>query len=242
MAEEAHGPEIPSLAVPILLKKLSDSEVAPGARDAGELLSLDDFEESFARLAVRHQTSEVEQPLALYERLMGPRFAALPPAVRSTHTVLRDAGASGLANVLRGKSLITRFTGAWLGFPTEGEHELHVHFREQDGRETWKRSFSGRGFQSELSARGGLLVERFGLLRFGFDLPSDETGLQMFLRRWWLGPLPLPLFLSPQSEAREWEEGGRFHFDVSISLPIGGLLAHYRGWLKPPNSAPFNPC
>jgi len=25
----------------------------------------------------------------------------------------------------------------------------------------------------------------------------------------------------------------RFRFDVSLRLPLVGLLAHYRGWLKP---------
>jgi hypothetical protein len=84
-----------------------------------------------------------------------------------------------------------------------------------------------------LAERGGRLTERFGLIRFEFDLPSDSAGLRMIIRRWWLGPLRLPLFLAPRSEAREWEEGGRFHFDVPIALPLLGPLVHYRGWLEP---------
>ena len=38
--------------------------------------------------------------------------------------------------------------------------------------------------------------------------------------------------------AREYEADGRFHFDVPITLPLVGLLIHYRGWLVPvPNRA-----
>jgi hypothetical protein len=40
--------------------------------------------------------------------------------------------------------------------------------------------------------------------------------------------------LAPRSDASEFTgPDGRFHFDVRISLPIGGLLVHYRGWLEP---------
>jgi hypothetical protein len=42
----------------------------------------------------------------------------------------------------------------------------------------------------------------------------------------------------PSAEARETvDEDGRFRFDVRLSLPFFGLLAHYRGWLKPRGSS-----
>ena len=91
-----------------------------------------------------------------------------------------------------------------------------------------------------LAERGGRLTERFGLVRFEFDLPSDSAGLRLIIRRWWLGPLPLPLFLAPRSEAREWEEEGRFRFEVAASLPLAGEIVRYSGWLVPvaPSSDP----
>ena len=78
-----------------------------------------------------------------------------------------------------------------------------------------------------------MLVERFGVLRFGFDLPSDGEGLAMSLKRWWIGPMPLPAILAPRSPAREWTETGVFQFDVPIRAPLIGLIVRYRGWLKP---------
>ena len=149
------------------------------------------------------------------------------------HDVVRDAGASGQASVTGARNPIARLAARLIGFPEEGEHSLHVAFAERAGVETWTRTFSARRFRSHLSQRAGRLVERFGALRFGFDLPSDGSGLAMVLRRWWLGPLPLPLVLAPRTTAHEWEEEGRFRFDVAIALPVIGPIVRYRGWLAP---------
>jgi hypothetical protein len=232
IADCGHGPEIPALAVPLLLSKLSAGAIPSGACDAGGLLSLDDFEPSFAGLATTHEPIERELPPPLYARLMGERFAALPPAVRDLHAVLRDCGASGEAQVMRGRNPLAALAGALFGFPPAGRHRLHVSFAERDGQERWTRDFSGRRFSSALSQRGECLVERFGAFRFAFNLPSDAKGLRMVMKGWWLGPLPLPLALAPRSEAREWEEDGRFRFDVSIGLPLLGTIVQYRGWLE----------
>lgn len=233
IADEGDGPEIPTLAVPILVRRLIAGGIEAGARDAGTLLDLADYDAAFAGLAIRHEQSETALPPPLYARAMGrPLFDRLPPAVRAIHAVLRDDGAHGAATVTRGGNPVARLIGRIVGFPPAGEHELHVHFAEADGVETWTRRFSGRGFHSRLSLRRGLLVERFGLLTFGFALPADENGLEMVLRAWWLGPLRMPLFLGPRCAAREWQEDGRFRFDVSIALALIGLIAHYRGWLE----------
>lgn len=231
IADRGDGPEIPTLAVPVLVRRLLAGEIAAGARDAGTLMDLDDYDAAFAGLAIRHEQRELALPPPLYARAMGAAFERLPPAVRALHEVLRDDGAHGRATVTRGGNPIARLIGRIVGFPPEGEHDLHVHFEEQEGVETWTRRFSGKGFHSRLALRRGLLVERFGLLTFGFALPSDERGLEMILRAWWLGPVRMPLLLGPRCAAREWEEDGRFRFDVSIGLPPIGGIAHYRGWL-----------
>lgn len=231
IADKDDGPEIPSLAVPILLEKAAAGRLPYGAMDAGTLLDLEDFAPQFARLAVIPEIVELTLPPPLYARAMGPRFAALPKAVRDMHDLLRDGGARGEAEVERGANPLARLVARLAGFPKAGRHDLHVAFAERDGCETWTRDFSGRRFSSRLSRHNGLLVERFGLLRFGFALPSDDKGLDMVLRRWWLGPIPLPMMLAPIAPAREWEEEGRFRFDVRIGLRLVGPVVHYRGWL-----------
>jgi hypothetical protein len=232
IAERGDGPEKPTLSVvPIVARILSGEEMA-GARDAGEALTLDDYADAFGKLAIHCCTQELAASASLYERVMGNRFAQLPPELRAIHDVHRDAGATGEAQVTGAANPIAAFIARIVGFPKPGHHRLHVHFRESGGHETWTRDFSGKRFHSHLSQRGSWLVERFGPLRFAFDLPSDAQGLSMVMQRWWIGPLRLPKFMAPRSTAKEWSEDGRFHFDVPIALPVIGRLVHYRGWLE----------
>jgi hypothetical protein len=235
IAERGDGPEIPALAVPIMVNRIMSHDIAPGACAAGNELTLGDFDDVFQALAITHAIRDIPQEPCLYRRVMGERYDSLPASVRRIHDVLRDGGASGWATVVQGESWIARLVSRVVGFPSAGEHELHVHFTENEGTENWTRRFSGRAFRSSLRERDGLLVERFGPLSFAFELPSDEAGLTMRMRRWWLGPIPLPNALAPRSEAIEREEHGRFRFDVPIALPGVGLVVHYCGWLDAVN-------
>lgn len=237
IVEGGEGPEIPSLAVPILLRRLAEGRLGPGAGDAGACLEFEDFEPSLGALQAHWATTEHSLPPPLYAQALGEAFAALPPVLRAIHSVLRDAGATGEAVVTRGRHPLARLAARVIGFPPPGRHPLHVAFAERDGTEIWTRDFSGRSFSSALSMGAGRLTERFGLLTFAFDLPVGAEGLEMVIRSWWLGPLPLPLFLAPRSRAREWEEAGRFHFDVAIALPLVGDVVRYRGWLVPAEAA-----
>ena len=227
VADKGEGPEIPTLAAAILAGRAIEA----GARDAGPLLTLEDFATSFSAMAITTETSERPQPDPLYAQLMGGRFAALAPEVRAMHMVLRDGGATGRATVSRGTNILAHVISLLMRFPPAGDHELHVAFAERDGIETWTRDFSGNRFSSHLSRQGPYLIERFGPLRFRFDLTNQGNGLRMTMRRWSLLKLPLPLWLAPRSEAREWAAEGRFHFDVPITLPLIGTIVHYRGWL-----------
>jgi hypothetical protein len=233
IAADGDGPEIPTLAAVLLADAILAGRVAPGARPAAALLALEEFEPLFATLSLRHGMRERRLPPALYARVMGERYHALPEMVRKIHHVCGDSGVSGEATVTHGKSRLARLVAWLMRFPPSGHHPLHVSFAERDGIERWTRSFGSHSFTSHLSERNGRLIERFGPLRFQFDLPSDGQGLEMHIRGWSCLGLPLPLALAPQSRAREWQEGDRFRFDVPIALPLVGLVVHYSGWLKP---------
>jgi NAD(P)-dependent dehydrogenase (short-subunit alcohol dehydrogenase family) len=135
IANHGTGPEIPALAVPMLLRRILEGTPGPGARDAGTLLELEDFEPAFAAMSIRHETVEAELSPPLYARVLGSRFDELPASVRAMHDVLRDHGASGRAGVRRGHHPLARMLAAAMGFPAEGEHDLHVAFAEHDGIE-----------------------------------------------------------------------------------------------------------
>jgi hypothetical protein len=234
VAEQGDGPEIPTLAAAILAERVASGDIAPGAGDAGGLLDLDAFEPLFETLAVSHATTEIEQPPALYAWVLRARFDTLPPAVKAIHGVLRDSGANGRARVERGRHPLARLVARAMRFPDAGEYPLHVHFVEDGGTERWTRDFGGKCFASSLSAAGDSIAERFGPLRFHFALRTDARGLTMEINRWSIFGVRLPLALAPRSPAREWEEGGRFHFDVPVELPLIGPVVRYCGWLEPP--------
>jgi hypothetical protein len=233
IAEAGDGPEIPTVAAAILAGRIAAGDVEPGARDAGNEVDLDAFEPLFAKLAVRHATEEIEQPAALYRRVMGPAFDRLAPSLQAMHGVLRNMGAHGRGQVDLGRNPIARLIARAMRFPRAGDHSLHVHFSESAGVERWTRDFGGQCFASSSSDAGGEVAERHGPMRFRFALEEVDGGIRMRMTGWSVLGLPLPLALAPRSPAREWEEDGRFHFDVPIELPLIGPVIHYRGWLVP---------
>jgi hypothetical protein len=231
IAEKGDGPEIPVLAAQLLAHKLANGEIDAGATDASCLLKLADFEPLFDSLSIRHQQIAITYT-PLYQRVMGAVFDTLPPPVRTLHRLVGDGGAVGTASVVRGRNWLARLVATIMRFPPAGDHPLCVYFSEHKGKERWTRNFGGHCFSSELSQANGLLVERFGPMRFHFTLPADASGLHMEMRKWSLFGIGLPLILAPRSPAREWGEGDDFCFDVPISLPLIGLLVHYQGRLR----------
>lgn len=233
IAERGEGLDVPTLAAELLAGDILAGRLQAGACTAAALLEFERFEPALSQLALRHEFSECDRPPPLYARVMGDSFDRLPPAVRRLHDVCGDAGAQGEGRVERGRGLVARALAAAMRFPPEGVWPLHVGFAEADGIERWTRDFGGHLFASELSARGSRIVERFGPLRFAFDLPSGPEGLEMRLRGWSAFGLPLPLALAPRIAARERDEEGRFRFEVSASLPLVGRIVRYSGWLMP---------
>jgi hypothetical protein len=222
--------------MPLLVYRLAQGEIEPGARTAAGLLDLSGFERMFAPLAVKTASRHsLREPL--YRQIMGAAYDELPPAVRLMHRVIGDLGAVGEADIRTG-NVIARWIGRLFGFPAAGNAApLHLWIREENCVETWTRTFGGRSFSSRLYQRGPLLIERFGALRFGMELKPEPAGLSMPLRRWWIGPLRLPLWLAPRVHGREEERDGLFYFDVDVRLPLIGRITSYRGWLTPRTAA-----
>lgn len=233
VAVDGDGPEIPTLAAVLLTEKLLAGKLKAGAYSPEKLLTMAQFARAFDGLAHAQGVEERILPPVLYERIMGDAFAALPPMVRAIHDFHGDAGAAGEGRVERGRNFLARLMAAVARFPPAGDYRLHVAFAERGGRERWTRDFGGHVFSSELSAKNGLAVERFGPMRFGFALAPTPDGLTMTLKRWTMFGIRLPLFLAPRIAAREYEAEGRFHFDVRLTFPLIGGIVHYTGWLIP---------
>jgi len=170
----------------------------------------------------------------VYRSLLGERFDRLPAALREVHGEAGTASFAGRCDVERGEGFISSLLGLVTRLPPAGrEIPIEVVLRRDAGGETWTRRFAGHAMRSRLREHDGLLVEALGLARFAFALEADDAGrIAWRLRGVRALGLPLPLSWFERVEAREWDQDGDYRFEVRASVPVAGLLVHYRGWLR----------
>jgi hypothetical protein len=53
------------------------------------------------------------------------------------------------------------------------------------------------------------------------------------MHSWTAFGIPMPRWLGPTTQAREWQDGDAFCFDVAINLPLIGNVVRYQGQLLP---------
>jgi hypothetical protein len=144
--------------------------------------------------------------------------------------------AEGRADVDRGKGLFSQLIGWVIGLPRPGRHlPVTVRMERVNDAEVWTRTFGTRSFSSMLFEGSGrrerLLCECFGPITFRLALEAKDDRLNLLPRGWTFFGLPMPRWLGPRTIAYETVQDGRFRFHVELSLPWGGLIVRYRGWL-----------
>ncbi|SEK82100.1 Saccharopine dehydrogenase, NADP-dependent [Bosea lupini] len=241
LAENDDGPQVPTLAAAAAVRALLADEIAPGARSAAEALDLAAIEAEMAPYAISTSQDERAVGPALFETVLGAQaFAMLPAAIRAFHANDAEPVWQGRAEVSRGNGAVLDLFCRLFGLPTAGGGlPVTVSVARGDsfdeGCEIWTRNFASQRFRSRLSVdRNGELREAFGPFSFTLAPEANREGVALPIAAWRVFGLRLPRFLMPSAEARETVDAdGRFRFDVKLSLPFFGLLAHYRGWLKP---------
>ena len=171
----------------------------------------------------------------LFQTYLGGSFARLPSVIQEGHAVNGALCMSGKASVSRGNSLWARVLATAFGFPPASEQvTVTVKMTAQDGGEMWERCFGNKRFWSFLKVKDGVMTERFAPFTFTLGLHVDDAQLHYPVVAGRLGPIKLPTWLLPLSIAREFEQEGKFHFDVELRAPLtGALMVHYQGWLLP---------
>lgn len=173
----------------------------------------------------------------LFPALMGEEFARLDPAVRAVHGG-RSLVLHGRADVARGESFgakwlcrLARLARNQLDSPVTVEIETH------GAREVWTRRFGASPLmRSVFAPHRGALCERFGPAAFDFVLRAEQGAVRWRPVRARLFGIPLPTGWLTAIEARAFESGGLYAFEVTVALPGLGTIIGYRGRLELPRS------
>ena len=169
----------------------------------------------------------------LFRRLLGPAIDALPPSLRAAHDGGDDQSWSGRAEVEASRHPVARLLCRMMRLPASGSDvPATVTFQRRGDGERWIRDFAGRRYESRLSERRGLLIERMGPATNIFRVSVEQGTLALDLVGFRFLGVPLPAGLRPDCHAREREQDGRYVFDVPISLAWPGRIIRYTGRLE----------
>ena len=243
IAEQGQGPFVPAApAVALVARVARGGTLAPGAYPCLGILSVDEILSVVAHLPV-FTLARTKDRSDLFALALHRDFGALPKPIRTIHDRSRCFSANGRCDVDHGRNPIALLVSALFRLPRAGRDlPLTVKFIARGGTETWERDFAGRIMRSHLSRARvpGEIKERFGPFTFTIRLRWDGARLHYEIARGRFFGIRLPRILLPRSDAFESVENGLFRFDVRIGLPLAGLLAHYRGWLKPDEPGAFS--
>jgi len=130
-----------------------------------------------------------------------------------------------------------RLLAKWLDFPpTLRGVPVTVTLTRETDREIWQRDFGGHRFRTTQShdVPRSLVIERFGPLAVQPAITTEDDGatLRNVAVGWSAFGLPMPRKFRPGGDITEsLDAKGRFIFDVHVTAPLYGRLAHYHGWL-----------
>nr|WP_246387832.1 DUF4166 domain-containing protein [Chiayiivirga flava] len=167
----------------------------------------------------------------MFEALLGPDFARLPPTVQRLHAACGERRYLGHGEVRRGAHPLARLCCAVARLPPAFSGAMAVDMQSTARDERWIRRFGRHAMPSRLQRHTDGLMERLGPLRFVFVLAVRDATLHWRVRSVHLFGLPLPARWFAGVGAREFEDDGRYRYDVVAVLPRIGTLVHYRGWL-----------
>ena len=172
-----------------------------------------------------------------FGRVLGAAFDGLPAPIRDLHAPRTVLHTSGTAEIDAATGLLARLVMALLGLPRPGRDvPVEVLFEPLPGaRQAWRRRFGDRRYASIVwphEADGaGLLAERLGVFTLIYRLEVEPRGLVWRGRSCRILGMPAPDWLMPRILCIESADGGRFTFDIDVTMPLIGWLIRYRGWL-----------
>ncbi|WP_343231904.1 peptidoglycan editing factor PgeF [Tahibacter harae] len=207
------------------------------ARPTGRFVSLiwresRDIDYAGNGTADRALAARVRASRLTFPRLLGREFSRLPLTVQTLHLAGGTHRYQGEVDIRRNRNPLARLCGFATNLPPAmSAAPLAVEIAAAPEGERWRRDFGGYPMQSRLWRKAGRLCERLGLVTFAFALSVEEGALCWRVQKVSALGLPLPARWFRGVYAREYENAGRYCFEVAAALPLAGELVHYRGWL-----------
>jgi hypothetical protein len=170
---------------------------------------------------------------SLYQKLLGPDYARLPPEQAAFHALHGQYEFTGEASIQCGRHPLARVVSVLMGLPQQdAQVPLRFELIATDESETWIRHFGPQTMTSVLRYRKGWLVERLGLIVLYSRLRIVDECLKMeIVRARFLGLIAMPLWLMPSVQADETASDGQIHFVIRVVWAWLGLLVAYQGFL-----------
>ena len=174
--------------------------------------------------------------MSLHRRVLAEGFESLPEAIKRIHGQEGPRHLTGRVDVQCNQTLAGRFLLSLLRLPRPGEDlEARILLEPSGQGERWHRRFGADSFSSRVvpdKRTPGRIVETMGGVSAVIALQTIPDGLRWEVASLTFLGVPLPRAVAPTTRATERQVGGRYHFEVSIRLPLLGPLISYRGWLQ----------
>lgn len=170
---------------------------------------------------------------SLFQRVLGERFAELPPLMQQIH--------NGESQRWKGKVTVSWGRNPWVkrilplaGIPTAGKDlPCQVDLVPTQNGERFLRCFAQQPLNSYLRDDGPIMRETFGPLTMDIATDIKQQQLVQYCQDTKFFGCSLPGPVQMRIKAREWCHDSKLFFDVCIGLECGFYFLRYRGSLKP---------
>lgn len=173
-------------------------------------------------------------PATLYQSLLGEQFVLLPEPLRRFHGSPVGGCAEGVFRVERGRGRLRGLLADLGRLPPAGDCvPLRLQVRVANGEEHWTRCFGTTRLHTRQYARDGKLLELHPPWKLRIRLGATPRGMQLEHERCYCFGIPLPKLVAPRVDSFVETRGERWFVEVTIGLPIVGMVCRYSGEVAP---------
>lgn len=187
----------------MLVDKIFNNSLPYGAYPCFDLFTIDEMMEYFKDFDICYYDKR-ELQKGIFEKFIGENN--FKNFKNESKEFLSFGGeCRGVFDIKRPSNFLLNLLGTLVGFPNQGQNVKCVVESEFN---QWKRAFgSHRMISSWYESNDGLIIEKFGIIKFGFQLKplKEGIGFEHITKRNWILNIPLPNFLTIKADGKTEE-------------------------------------